>query len=321
MTYLPELSIIVCVLNEEDSIQHFIDKVTPFVESCTDDYEILFVDDGSTDTTLQILKDLSEPAHSKVSVISLSRNFGKDKAMTAGLDCAHGKAVIPMDVDLQDPPELIPKMVELWREGADMVVGVRSDRQDDGWLKRKTANVFYRLIGMMSDIKIPSNAGDYRLIDRKVLRVIQNMREKTRFMKGIFSFPGFKVEFVSYRRPPRARGTSKWNYWKLWNFGLDGIFSFSTVPLRIWTYIGLLTALLSFTYLLVIVIKTLVLGRDMPGYASLISTVLFFNSITMIGIGTLGEYIGRIFNEVKQRPIYIIKESHGSIAEDLPKIY
>lgn len=303
----PELSLVVCVLNEEESIELFIDAVTPYLEQSVNSYEIIFVNDGSTDSTLDIIKQKVNDPTSHIKLVNLSRNFGKDTALTAGLDYAKGQAVIPMDVDLQDPPDLIPEMVKKWREGADSVIAIRQDRSDDGLVKRKTAGAFYKTISRMSKVEMPKNAGDYRLIDRRVVEVLKNMPEKARFMKGLFSFPGFSKDFVYYSRPARVAGTTKWNYWKLWNFALDGIFSFSTIPLRIWTYAGLLIGLISFIYLAFIVIKTLVLGVDVPGYASLITLILFFSSLNLIGIGVLGEYIGRIFEEVKNRPLYVIE--------------
>jgi glycosyltransferase involved in cell wall biosynthesis len=307
----PELSIVVCVLNEEESIDLFLNAVIPFIEKSVNSYEIVFVNDGSTDRTLEIIQArIADPA-SHIKLVNLSRNFGKDTALTAGLDYAKGQAVIPMDVDLQDPPELMPEMVKKWREGADSVIAVRKDRSDDSLVKRKTATAFYKVIGRMSKVDMPQNAGDYRLIDRKVVDVLQKMPEKARFMKGLFAFPGFSKDYVYYSRPARVAGTTKWNYWKLWNFALDGIFSFSTAPLRIWTYAGMGVGLVSLIYLTFIIVKTLIWGVDVPGYASLITLILFFSSLNLIGIGVLGEYIGRIFEEVKNRPLYVIEGYYG----------
>jgi glycosyltransferase involved in cell wall biosynthesis len=307
----PELSIVVCVLNEEESIDLFLNAVIPFIEKSVNSYEIVFVNDGSTDRTLEIIQArIADPA-SHIKLVNLSRNFGKDTALTAGLDYAKGQAVIPMDVDLQDPPELMPEMVKKWREGADSVIAVRKDRSDDSLVKRKTATAFYKVIGRMSKVDMPQNAGDYRLIDRKVVDVLQKMPEKARFMKGLFAFPGFSKDYVYYSRPARVAGTTKWNYWKLWNFALDGIFSFSTAPLRIWTYAGMGVGLASLIYLTFIIVKTLIWGVDVPGYASLITLILFFSSLNLIGIGVLGEYIGRIFEEVKNRPLYVIEGYYG----------
>lgn len=313
----PELSIVVCVLNEEESIPLFIDRITPVLEKACRSYELLFVNDGSTDNTLTILLDLVNESRGKVRVVNLSRNFGKDVALTAGLDHARGQAVIPMDVDLQDPPELIAEMVEKWRAGSDSVIAIRSDRNDDNFIKRNTAQSFYRLMAKMSKIHIPQNAGDFRLINQRVLTVIRSMPECSRFMKGLFAYPGFQTDYVYFHRPERAAGETKWNYWKLWNFALDGIFSFSTVPLRIWSYLGALVAVIAFVYLSVIIFRTLYLGVDVPGYASLMSVMLFFNAVLLLGIGILGEYIGRIFEEVKRRPLYVIEKvyEHDSASE------
>ncbi|PKF61961.1 glycosyltransferase [Psychromonas sp. psych-6C06] len=316
MVVNPELSIVVCVLNEEESIDLFLDAVTPFIEQSVNSYEIVFVNDGSTDRTLEIIKERVADPERHVKLVNLSRNFGKDTALTAGLDYAKGQAVIPMDVDLQDPPDLIPEMVKKWREGADSVIAVRKDRSDDGIVKRKTATAFYKIIGRMSKVDMPQNAGDYRLVDRKVVDVLQKMPEKARFMKGLFAFPGFTKDYVYYSRPARVAGTTKWNYWKLWNFALDGIFSFSTAPLRIWTYAGVCVGFASLAYLTFVIIKTLVFGVDVPGYASLITLILFFSSLNLIGIGVLGEYIGRIFEEVKNRPLYVIEGYYGHEEQD-----
>jgi len=307
-----ELSLITCVYNEEDNIQPFLDRVLPILKQCVQSYELIFVDDGSRDKTLENLINISKQ-NPNISVIKLSRNFGKDKAMTAALDLAGGQAIIPIDVDLQDPPELIPEMIAEWKAGSDMVVGIRSSRNDESWLKRKTADWFYRFINRISNVAIPANAGDYRLLSRKVLNIIHQMPERTRFMKGLFAYAGFKTTYVSYQRPARTVGITKWNFWKLWNFALDGIFGFSSVPLRIWTYVGITTALLSFFYMIYLFIRTLVDGVDVPGYASLMMFILFFNSLLMISIGILGEYIGRIFDEVKGRPVYIIDKIYGNL--------
>lgn len=313
MTTVIELSLIVCAYNEEDNIQPFLQRVLPILGQCVKNYEIIFVDDGSCDATLPTLINIAQE-NPHVSVIKLSRNFGKDCAMTAGLELARGAAVIPIDIDLQDPPELIPEMVASWQAGHDMVVGIRESRADESWLKRKSAAAFYRVINFISNIPIPANAGDYRLLSRKVLNVILQMPERTRFMKGLFAFAGFKTAYLSYHRPERAIGKTKWNFWKLWNFALDGIFGFSTAPLRIWSYIGSLTGILAVLFMFYLLIKTWCFGIEVPGYASLMVVILFFNSLLMISIGILGEYIGRIFNEVKNRPVYIVDKLYGALA-------
>ena len=315
MTTPIELSLIICVYNEEDNIQPFLDRVLPILNQCVKSYELVFVDDGSRDKTLENLITLAK-TNPNISVIKLSRNFGKDKAMTAGLDLARGQAIIPIDVDLQDPPEIIPEMISAWHAGNDMVVGIRSSRNDESWLKRKSADLFYRFINHISNIPIPANAGDYRLLSRRVVDIIRQMPERMRFMKGLFAYAGFKTTYISYQRPGRTIGTTKWNFWKLWNFALDGIFGFSTTPLRIWSYIGALTSVGALLYMLYTLIRTLIFGIDVPGYASLLIFILFFNSLLMISIGILGEYIGRIFDEVKGRPIYIIDKVYGNLEKD-----
>ena len=231
--------------------------------------------------------------------------------MSAGFDHASGDAVIPIDVDLQDPVQLIPQMVEKWQSGADVVMARRVDRSSESLLKRSTAAMFYRLIAALSSSPIPRDVGDYRLMDKIVVDAIRQLPEKGRFMKGLMSWPGFNNEIIEFTRPQRMVGESKWRLWKLINYALDGIFSFSTVPLRMWTYIGMLLSAFSLSYLLWIVFKTLIYGVDLPGYASIVSIILFFSGINLIGLGILGEYIGRVFVEVKQRPIYLIKNKIG----------
>lgn len=231
--------------------------------------------------------------------------------MTAGFTYASGDAIIPMDVDLQDPPELIPEMVQKWQEGAKVVHAVRRSRETDSWLKRSTAGAFYRLMEDITDVKIPSNCGDYRLMDRAVVNAILSFPERNRFMKGIMAAAGFKATQVEYDRPERAAGHTKFNFWKLWNFALDGITGFSTVPLRVWTYIGGIIALFSFAYAFWIVTKTMIWGVVTPGFATLTSVVLFLGGVQLIGIGVLGEYIGRIVAETKRRPLFLVGALHG----------
>ena len=313
-----ELSIVVPVFNEEDSIPHFFQQVDPIVDKVVGSHEYIVVNDGSRDRTLSILQNMARE-RSDIVVINLSRNFGKDIALSAGIDYCRGQAVIPMDIDLQDPPALIEEMFAKYREGYDMVVAVRESRDSESWLKRTTANWFYALIGRMSDVHIPANAGDFRLMDRRVVDVLKRLPERSRFMKGLFAWLGFRSIDIRYERPLRAHGKSKWNYWKLWNFALDGIFSFSTAPLRVWSYIGIPIALVSFIYMGFIVVRTVVFGVDLPGYASLLSVMLFLGGLNLIGIGILGEYVGRLFLESKQRPLYIVDNVIGD-SEDQPHV-
>ena len=308
----PLISVVVPVKNEEQAIGPFIARVAPILERITgnEGWEILFVDDGSTDQTLAAIigARVREP---RVNALSLSRNFGKEAALSAGLDHARGHAVIPMDVDMQDPPEVLPEMVAKWREGHEMVFGVRRCRQSDGWAKRVTAGLYYRAHNLVSQDKIPENAGDFRLLDRKVVEVIRQLPERNRFMKGLFAWAGFKQASVEYDRVEREHGTTKFNYWKLWTLALDGITSASTIPLRIWSYVGALIALFALGYASFIAFETMVFGNAVPGYASIMVSVLFLGGVQLISLGVLGEYVGRILTETKQRPLYVIRDTVG----------
>ncbi len=304
------LSLVVPMHNEEDSIESFMARVIPPVRQIDCDYEVVCVNDGSSDRTLQLLESARARDH-RIKIVDLARNFGKDLAMTAGIDHASGDAIIPLDADLQDPPELIPDLVAKWREGNDMVIAIRRDRRGDSVVKRLSANLFYRAIGRMSDVPIPANAGDYRVMDRRVVDALGCMPERTRFMKGIFAWVGFKQASIVFDRPARVAGSSKWSFWKLWNFALDGIFSFSTLPLRIWTYFGAIIAFFALAYAGLIAVRTLVQGVDVPGYASIMVILLFFSGVNMIGLGIIGEYLGRVFIEVKQRPLYLVRHAIG----------
>lgn len=300
------ISIIVPVFNEEDAIAPFLEKTKAVLSYARLSFEIIFVNDGSTDSSLSILLDFAKTDH-RLKIINFSRNFGKEAAISAGIDHATGDALIPIDVDLQDPPELIPTMIEHWRSGYDVVYGLRMSRDSDSFTKRTSATLFYKIFNYLSPLKIPPDAGDFRLIDRRVAEVLRNIPERNRFMKGLFSWVGFKSIAVSYDRPNRKSGKTKWSTWKLWNFALDGILSFSTLPLRIWTYIGVTIAILSFLYGSYIVVRTLIFGIDLPGYASILTIILFLGGIQLISIGILGEYIGRVFIESKNRPLYVIE--------------
>ena len=305
-----EISLVIPCYNEEAAIPVFLSRVVPIMDEMRLDYEMVFVDDGSRDATVATLLELAE-AFPRIRLIELSRNFGKEAALTAGLGYATGEAVIPMDCDLQDPPELIPSMVEKWRSGYRVVHAVRRSRSTDSWLKRTTALAFYRMMSGITDVRIPSNCGDYRLMDRAVVNAILSFPERNRFMKGIMAAAGFKAAQVEYDRPERAAGQTKFNFWRLWNFALDGITGFSTVPLRIWTYVGALVALSAFAYAAWIITKTLIWGVVTPGFATLMCVVLFLGGVQLIGIGILGEYIGRINAETKRRPLFLVSGVHG----------
>jgi glycosyltransferase involved in cell wall biosynthesis len=305
------ISLIIPCYNEEDTIQYLYNELSKiFLESRDYDFEVVCVDDGSSDQTLEKLLQISR-LDSRYRVVELSRNFGKEAALTAGIDLAQGDAVIPFDADLQDPPELIPSMLREWENGAEVVLARRSDRTSDSVLKRQTAGLFYFLHNRLSSIKIPDNVGDFRLMDRAVVDVLVQLKEHHRFMKGLFAWVGFRTVTLNYSRNSRASGVSKFSGWKLWNFALEGITSFSAAPLKFWTYIGAIGAFATLLYALFTILKTLILGIDVPGYASLLVAVLFFGSVQLIGIGILGEYIGRIFTETKRRPIYIVRSKHG----------
>lgn len=306
--YKPDVSLIVSMYNEEESLKAFFEEIEKVMRKIPEySYEIVCIDDGSTDKTYSMLCQYAKK-DKRIKVIKFSRNFGKEYGMMAGLKLCKGAAAIPMDVDLQDPPELIIKFIRKWKEGYDMVYGIRSDRQSDTFLKRMTAKLFYKIYNLMTRSPIPYNAGDYRLIDRKVIDAILSLRERNIFMKGVFGWTGFKSTGIKYTRQKRYAGRSKWNYWKLWNFALDGITASTTFPLRVWTYLGTLLSVTGMIYAAYIIIRTIINGIDVPGYASLLVFILVLGGIQMIILGILGEYIGRIFIEVKNRPLYIIDE-------------
>ena len=304
--------------NEGEGVYLFHEAIVPILEQISGiGFEIVCVDDGSRDNTLELLVGLARQ-DPRFRVVELSRNFGKEAALTAGIDAARGDAVIPIDADLQDPPELIPVLVEEWRKGADMVLAHRSDRSSDSFMKRKTAELFYRIHNRLSNVRIPENVGDFRLMDRAVVDALKTLPERQRFMKGLFTWVGFRTVTVSYVRKPRLSGTTKLSPWKLWNFALEGITSFSTLPLRIWTYVGVAGALAAFLYGSFIALRTIFYGVDVPGYASLLVSILFIGSLQLISIGVLGEYIGRIYLEAKQRPPYIVRKVHRKGEEPPP---
>ncbi|MDH5298309.1 MAG: glycosyltransferase family 2 protein, partial [Desulfobulbaceae bacterium] len=296
------VSLVVPFYNEEEAVETFFRTLRPVMDNIAGvEFEVVCIDDGSGDATLARLCDLVE-RDPRFRVIELSRNFGKEAALTAGIEAARGDAVIPMDGDLQDPPELIPAMIEAWQQGAEVVVARRVDRSSDSFLKRKTASLFYRFHNRLADVPLPENVGDFRLLDRVALEALKTLPERQRFMKGLFAWVGFKTVTIDYRRRTRTAGNSKFSGWKLWNFAIEGITSFSTVPLKMWTYIGTIGALFTSCYAVYIVVRTLLYGVDVPGYASLLVAILFLGSLQLISIGILGEYIGRIYMESKNRP-------------------
>jgi polyisoprenyl-phosphate glycosyltransferase len=304
------LSLVVPVLNEQEAIPIFIKSIAEVFDGLDLGYEIVFVDDGSTDATAEVVRDYAA-RDATVRLVRLSRNFGKEAALTAGLDACRGAAVIPMDVDMQDPPALIPEFVRLWREGYDVVYGQRVDRNSDTVAKKRSAGMFYRVFNSVSAQRIEPNVGDFRLMSREVVEATLQLRERNRFMKGIFAWVGYRAIAVPYSRPARSAGETKFNYWRLWNLALDGLTSFSTVPLRIWTYAGLFVAAAAVLYTAVILIQTLAFGREVPGYASLMIVVLLLGAVQIVSLGIMGEYLGRLYMETKQRPIYLVRETVG----------
>ncbi len=306
-----KVSIIAPFYNESEGVDYFYEALCPIFNQVKElDFEVVCIDDGSRDDTLNKLISVAEK-DSRFHVIELSRNFGKEAALTAGLDAATGDAVIPIDADLQDPPELIPEMIKEWCKGAEVVLARRVDRNSDSFLKRKTAELFYRFHNRLSAIQIPENVGDFRLMDRIAVDALKQLPEHHRFMKGLFAWVGFKTVTLDYARMPRVTGTTKFSGWKLWNFAVEGITGFSAAPLKFWTYIGGLGSILTFCYASFIIARTLIDGVDIPGYASLLVAVLFFGSLQLISVGMLGEYIGRIYMETKNRPLYLIRKHYG----------
>jgi len=307
------LSIVVPVFNEEAAIDLFLERLAGPLAVARERLgpggraEIVFVDDGSRDATAERIAARMAPG-SGLRLVRLSRNFGKDAALAAGLAYARGDAVVPMDVDLQDPPELLPEMVNAWCDGFLVVNAVRSDRSSDGMVKRATADLFYRIYNRLAAYPIVPNVGDFRLLDRAVVEELNRIPERVRFMKGLVSWVGFRQASIPYTRDARSAGRTKWKLWQLWNFALDGITGSTTLPLRIWGYLGGAVAVLALLYAAFIVVRTLVVGVEVPGYASLLTLILFFGALNMIAIGIVGEYVGRIAIEVRQRPLFIVGE-------------
>lgn len=302
------ISLVVPFYNEEKGVIAFFSEIFRVLNPHQNKFqlEIVCVNDGSKDHTLLELMRIKDQ-YPGIKIIDLSRNFGKEAALTAGLDHAGGEAVIPIDADLQHPPEVILHMLEKWEEGYEVVLAKRMDRDTDSRLYKWAANAFYRLSRGMTQVEIPANVGDFRLMDRKVVDAVKNLRENSRFMKGIFAWVGFKTTTVAYKVEPRQHGHTSFNFWKLWNLALEGITSFSTIPLRVWTYLGGTISLTAFVYAVYLFLRTIIYGVDTPGYASLMIAILFLGGVQLIGIGVLGEYVGRIFNEVKRRPTYIVR--------------
>jgi len=304
---LIKLSLVVPVFNESETVGLFLERIKQvFGKIDTISLDIVFINDGSSDDTLERLIELQKN-NPFLRIVDLSRNFGKEAALTAGLKVASGQVIVPIDVDLQDPPELILQMLEKWQEGFDVVLGKRINRESDSWAKQKSATWFYRIHNIISTPQVPENVGDFRLMDRAVVDAVNELPESRRFMKGLFSWVGFRTVAVEYSRPERVAGTTKFNGWRLWNFALEGVTSFSTAPLRIWTYLGGVVAITSFFFAIFMVLKVLIYGKDVPGYASVVVAVSFLGGLQLIGIGVIGEYLGRAYIESKRRPIYLVR--------------
>lgn len=303
----PTLSVVVPAYNEEDVLPEFHRRLGAVLDTLAVDVEIVYVNDGSTDATLALLAGLHQ-RDPRVVVVDLSRNFGKEVAMTAGLDFADGDAVIVIDADLQDPPELIPEMMREWQAGHDVVLMRRRSRASETWLKKATARGFYRAIGRIGTIDIPEDVGDFRLLSRRAVAALRRFPERSRFMKGLFAWIGFPCREVMYDRDGRFAGETKWNYWRLWNFAIEGITSFSAVPLKAASYVGLVTSLAAFVYAVYVVVKTLLFGDPVPGYPTLVTLVLFLGGLQLLALGVIGEYLARMFVEVKQRPLYLVAQ-------------
>ena len=303
------VTIIVPFYNEEESVDIFFSNIDKTLGDLTEYYfSFICIDDGSNDLTLDALK--KQQNIRDIEIIEFSRNFGKESAITAGLDNFSSDIAIIMDSDLQDPPKLISEMLQQIQQGYEVVTATRTDRSKDSYLKRTTAKWFYKAHNSFSEIQIPENVGDFRAMTSQVVQEIRRLRENNRFMKGIFTWVGFKTTTVNYSRPEREKGETKWSLTKLWNFAVDGITSFSSLPIKIWTYVGVLIAIISLIYALIIITRTLIFGIDVPGYASILVFILFLGSLQLISIGLIGEYIGRIYMEVKERPIYVVKRVH-----------
>ena len=313
-----KISLVVPLFNEEQTVTGFYRAVRQEPSLQTHTLEIVFINDGSTDGTAKAVEALAI-ADRDVVLINLSRNFGKEAALFAGLEYATGDAVVPMDVDLQDPVGVVPQLIAEWCQGADVVLAKRRDRSSDGYLKRRSALLFYRLLNLIAYTHIEENVGDFRLMDRKVVDVIKTLPEQQLFMKGVLSWAGFTVAIVEYDRAPRTAGQSKFNSWKLWNLALDGITSFSTLPLRLWSYIGGGISLLALVYAGYLIVDKVLFGNDVPGYPSLMTAILFLGGVQLIGIGVLGEYVGRIYMETKHRPRYVVRGVVNRCADSVEK--
>ena len=305
------ITILIPAYNEEAVLTQLYERLNTLAKTTPKyNFEFLFINDGSRDKTLPILKDLSKK-DTRISYVNLSRNFGKESAMLAGFDYVTGDATVIIDADLQDPPELIPRMIKFWEEGYDDVYAKRRSREGESWFKKKSSSLFYKLLQKSTNVDIQVDTGDFRLLDKRAINALREIRESQRYTKGMFSWIGFKKKEITYDRDPRAAGETKWNYPKLVNLAIDGITSFTTAPLRIASFAGIIISLFAFIFIIVIVFKTLMFGDPVAGWASTMAVILFLGGVQLLSIGIIGEYIGRIFNEVKNRPVYFVEEYHN----------
>jgi glycosyltransferase involved in cell wall biosynthesis len=312
MTARKKISLLIPVYNEQEVLRHLYERISKLAgETPHYDFEFLFINDGSRDNTLEMIKKYAED-DVRISYVNLSRNFGKETAMIAGLDHVTGDATVIIDADLQDPPELVPRMISYWEEGYDDVYARRKSRAGESWFKKATSEVFYKILQKSTSIPIQQDTGDFRLLSRRCVEALKQFRESQRYTKGMFSWIGYKKKEILYDRDARAAGETKWNYAKLTNFAIDGITSFTTAPLRISSIFGILVSLAAFVYILYLVIRTMFFGTDLAGYPSMMAVILFLGGIQLLSLGVIGEYIGRIFNETKNRPLYLIEEYHQS---------
>lgn len=306
----PVLSVVIPVYNEAAGLHAMHQRLALVLDQLGCSTEVVYIDDGSRDDSATLLRQIAAQ-DPRVLVLGLSRNFGKETAVSAGLDYAHGDAVVVLDADLQDPPELIGEMMTHWRAGIDCVLMRRSSREGETWLKKKTSTVFYRVLRRIGDVDIPHDVGDFRLMSRRAVDALRRCNERTRYMKGLFAWVGFPTVTLTYQRDARYAGDSKWNYWRLWNLALEGITSFSTAPLKLASYVGLIVALSAFFYALWVLVKTLLYGDPVPGYPSLMVVVMFLGGTQLMALGIIGEYLARVFVEVKQRPLYLVADVHS----------
>ena len=312
MSIKKTITLLIPAYNEQEVLTPLLERLGKLAhDNSLYAFEFLFINDGSRDKTLEIIKDYASK-DTRISYINLSRNFGKEIAMIAGLDNVKGDAVVIIDADLQDPPELIPKMIELWEQGYDDVYARRKSRAGETWFKKVTSELFYKLLQKSTNIPIQQDTGDFRLLDKRCVEALVQFRESQRYTKGMFSWIGYKKKEIEYDRDPRVAGETKWNYIKLVNLAIDGITSFTTAPLRISSVLGILVSLAAFIYIIYLVIRTIFFGTDLAGYPSMMAVILFLGGVQLLSLGVIGEYIGRIFNESKQRPLYFIEEYHKS---------